>query len=189
MVAFKYGGKNQLIGLPVAWEDLRFPASNLRVNPANSKPDANADTGVYLFDPSTPERVTAQVQFPHSWKEGSTITPHVHWMKTTSASGDVVWRLEYKKIPINGVLDADWTQIDSVNTVRGTEDTNTANKHLITSFGEIDMTGGKISDMMFVRIWRQANASGDTYNADVGLLEFDIHYQVNTNGSRQEFIK
>jgi len=176
-------------GDAVAWEDLRFPVSNLRVNPANSKPDVDANTGCYFFDPTTPERVTAQVQLPHAWKEGTVIVPHVHWAKTTAQAGDVTWRLEYRKCPIGGILQGDWTQVDVTGVVEDTPDDNTAYRHLITSFGQLDMTGNKISDMILVRIWRQADAITDTYPADAVLAEFDIHYQLDYAGSRQEFIK
>ena len=188
-VSVYQGGKFRIRGGNLPWEDLRFPAANLRVNPANSKPDVEPNTGCYLFDATTPERITAQVQFPHAWKEGSVIVPHVHWAKSTSAAGNVTWRFEYRMCPIGGILDEDWTQVDATAVASGTPDDNTAYRHLITSFGEIDMTGHKISDMMLVRIWRQADAAEDTYAGDAVLAEFDIHYQIDSFGSIHEFIK
>jgi hypothetical protein len=52
-----------------------------------------------------------------------------------------------------------------------------------------------LSDILQVRVIRDTdNASGlfagnDPYTATVGAINFDVHYQVDTNGSRQEYAK
>ena len=128
-------------------------------------------------------------QLSHTWREGTPITPHVHWSKTTSASGNVEWLFDYKWAPIGEVLDGSWTQIAEDATVSGTPDTDTANKHLITSFGEISTTGKQISDMLLMKVTRVPTATNDTYEADARLWELDIHFQVDGRGSTKEYVK
>ena len=151
--------------------------------------DTTVFPGTLLFDAAGVEVVGLVVQLPHSYKEGTDLRPHVHWMKTTSASGAVLWQMRYKVIKIGDVADADFTTETASVVVDGTTDTNTANKHLITSFPVIPGAGIQISDMFCIELSRLGNDPADTYGADARLLEFDIHYQQDEPGSRQQFLK
>jgi hypothetical protein len=48
----------------------------------------------------------------------------------------------------------------------------------------IDGTGKGISSMLVLRLHRNAGAGSDTLAADVALLELDLHYEIDTVGSR-----
>ena len=171
------------------WDDLRFPATAINPPGQASDPDVEATTGLLLFAAAGTETIFALVQMPHSWKEGSVVKPHVHWQKTTSADGDVYWQLDYKKIPIGDVMDAEFTTLSATTPVSGTPDNDTANEHLLTSFADIDMTGLTLSDCLLCKISRIGGNAADTYGADARLLEFDIHFQINTLGSEQLYTK
>lgn len=173
----------------IKYDDLRFSASSINPPGSTSDPDFDTTNGGYLFDAASIELIFIEAQLPHSWREGSEILPHVHWQKTTNASGNVLWRLEYKWAPIGEVMDSSFTTLDVFSTNSGTADTNTADKHLISSFAPIDCTGKQISDMLLIRLSRQGSDALDTYGADARLLEFDIHYQVDSNGSSKPYIK
>lgn len=166
-----------------SYDDLRFPAT--AINPAGPASAPQADTSIpgLLFDASQTEVVHMIAQMPHAWATGTDLNPHLHWQKTTSASGNVLWRFEYRWCDIGDVMDAAWTTIDSYTTVSGTPDNNTAGEHLITSFGNIAATGKGISAMLLMRLSRVGGSSDDTYGADARLLEFDIHYAVDGLGS------
>ena len=170
----------------VCWDDLRFPVSAVNPPGQESDPDIDTSLGTFLF--AVNEIVFVHVQLPHAWKDGSDIKPHVHWYKTTSATGDVNWQLDYRWAPISEVFDASWTTVNVESTVGGTPDTDTANKHLISTFGAVSTSGKELSDMLIIKLSRVA-ATGTEYGADAGLLEFDIHYQSDGRGSAQEFIK
>ena len=43
--------------------------------------------------------------------------------------------------------------------------------------------------MLLIKLSRIGGDASDTYGADARLLEFDIHYQINTLGSELEFVK
>ena len=66
-------------------------------------------------------------------------------------------------------------------------DGNTAEKHALTEFADIDMTGKTISCMVCLYLIR--TATSDTYGADAKLLEIDLHYQLDSNGSTEEYTK
>lgn len=171
------------------WDDLRTPATVIPLAGFVNDPDYDDTYGGILFDPDVIEAVFIQVQMPHAWKEGSNIIPHVHWMKSTSAAGDVLWQLNYRWAPIGEVMDSEATVLTVSSPVGGTPDADTANQHLISSFGEVDTTGKSISDMLLMVFGRIGTSEDDTYDADARLIEFDIHYQIDAFGSAGQFTK
>lgn len=178
---------NKLWGGPVAWDDLRFPATVINPQGGASDPDRNTNTGLLLFDSGVTELVFLAAQLPHQYKEGSDLSPHVHWMKTTSATGSVYWQLEYKWVRIGEVMDASWTTIASYTPT--VSDSDTANKHAITPFSSISGTNTQISDMLIMKLSRIGGDTNDTYGDDAELLEFDIHYEIDHYGSIGAFDK
>ena len=159
---------------PRWWDDLRAPATAINPPGAVADPDISTDTGLLLFDATATELCFVAMQMPHSWVEGSAIVPHVHWHKTTSAAGTVAWRLRYRYANANETLSA-WSDPITV-TVPYVSDADTAERHAISSFGELQFEGGRISMMWLFELARVG--SGDTYAADAELLEFDVHYQL-----------
>ena len=136
--------------LAVHWDDLRFPAVAINPPGAASDPDVDPTDGTLLFAAGSTEVVFFAVQLPHCWKMGSAISPHVHWVKTTSAAGTVKWTLSYRWADLGETLSA-WSDADAAKIAR---------------------VGGD-----------------DTYGADAKLLEFDIHYQIDSRGSDTEYVK
>jgi hypothetical protein len=172
------------------WEDLRAPATAINPPGAVADPDVDVEDGCLLFAPNATEQIAIVVQMPHEWKEGTYIVPHVHWTKTTSAAGQVLFKLEYQIAGPGEVFPGTWTELASNSlSVISLPDLDTANQHLITDFGQMDMIGYRISAMIKFRLSRVGGDALDTYPADAKVLEFDCHYQVDSNGSRQEFVK
>lgn len=179
----------KLYGDSTVWDDLMFPAT--AINPAGAANPAGIDTdnGWFLFDSAATETISVIVQLPHRWKVGSTLYPHVHWHKTTAAAGNVRWQLEYKWAGIGDVMDASFTPLTVDTPIAATPDTNTAQKHLISSWTGISAAGKGISSILVCRISRVGGATEDTYGADAALLQFDIHYEIDSLGSELEFTK
>jgi hypothetical protein len=173
-----------LIGDATVWEDLRFPATQIRVNPATLKPDFDEDNIGYLFAPASTETVLVIAQMPHGWKLESTIEPHVHWSPTTTGTGNVLWRLEYKWVSINGSNPGTWTTVDLLAAAGGE-----SLKHQISGFTGLDGTGKGLSSIISMKLSRVGGDATDTYAADALLKEFDIHYEIDTMGSREELVK
>lgn len=182
---------NQLIRGDTRWDDLRFPAQGINPPGLASDPSVEANTGLLLFDATLPNVIAGVAQMPHAWKEGSAIVPHIHWQKTTSAAGNVLWRFEYDNIVNPGEVSllTYANSIDQTSPVAGTPDNNTAGENLISSFGEIDMTNKDISCLVLWKLTRVAGDALDTYGADARLVELDIHYQIDSNGSIEQFSK
>lgn len=173
-----------------AWDDLRFPAQAINPPGGISDADVDPDTGLLLYAGNGTEVAMGVAQMPHAWDEFTPINPHVHWQKTTSASGNVLWRLEYELVNNGEVAAMDYgTALDVSAAVHGTPDDNTANRVLISSFGDIDMTDMTISCLLFWKLSRIGGDALDTYAADARLVEFDIHYRVNAFGSQGRFTK
>lgn len=174
------------------WDDLRVTLDN----------GTNAAQLGYLSGSSGPqiwyfrynqgvEAMSFNVQLPHSWKEGTTIYPHLHWAPKNSATGNVEWNFEYTWAN----YDAATPQVFPAITTSSVVATGpfTANAHAITpltsSNNGIDGTGKKISSILICRIWRDSGTSGDTYNYDAGVLFVDFHIQIDSWGSREEYVK
>lgn len=163
------------------WEDLTFPATGINPPGAVSDPDRDTNDGTLLFAASGVEVIVGVAQLPHCWIEGSEIRPHVHWGPTTTGAGTVLWRLGYSIANIGSPFPA-----FSLLSVEA-DASEVAEDHLVAAFGEIDMTGFTISANIK---WYVARIGGsDTYADDAKFYDFDIHYQSDRPGSRQEYVK
>lgn len=173
----------------IGWEDLRFPATGINPTGPASPPTVDDTIAGLLFSSTVENTVAIIAQLPHSWEAGTTLDPHIHWQKTTSAAGGVYWQLKYRWCSIGGVMDAGWTTIGSSTPASATPDTNTADKHLITEVSDIVATGYGISDMLIMQLSRLVSDPTDDYGASARLLEFDIHYKINSVGSNNQYSK
>lgn len=161
------------------------------VGPATA-PTQDPNGEGWLFAAAADNVAVLVTQMPHDWKEGTIITPHIHWQKTSDAAGDVQWKLEYDISSPGGDFSGSYTEVDTVNApVAGTVDNDTAVRHLITSFGDLDLTGETLSAIIKFKISRLGSSGGasDDYAANALALSFDFHYQLDRPGSRQEFTK
>lgn len=171
-----------------AWEDLKFPAQG--INPAGSAAPPTIDTatvpGTLLFATNSDNHVAGVAQMPHAWKEGSTVSPHIHWTKTTAdGSGlDVAWRFRYKLWSINSTASAYTSWLEHT---LATGDLTTQEKQNISSFPDIDMTGYKVSTIIVWELMR--DVSEDTYGSNARLIELDFHYLIDSQGSDNLYTK
>ena len=172
------------------WDDLRFPAQGINPAGAVAAPDVETDEtkfpGSLLFDGGTSEVVAGVAQLPHGYKKGSDLYPHIHWQKTTSASGGVVWHFYYR---ISSKTGGSAAWVGPVVGVDELPHADTADREAITTFGSISGNGLSLSQIIGWRIYRMPAETADTYAADARLLEFDIHYQIDSAGSGGEFMK
>lgn len=161
------------------------------VGPATA-PTEDPNGEGWLFSGGSTDNVAVLVrQINHDCQQGTvTIVPHIHWRKTTAASGDVVWRLEYKLAAVGGDF-GNFVQVgtDKKTPIAATTDNSTATRHLITSFGDLSVTVG-LSTMIVFKLTRMASDTvNDTYGADALAISFDFHYPVDSPGSRGEYSK
>ena len=169
------------------WDDLIVPAATIYTPGASGTgPTHNTSDGTLEFDWLTTENIFVHIQFPHRWLIGSTISPHLHWMKSTSASGGVSWKMRYKWANIGATFGA-FSAWDEATVY--VSDDDTADHQALAEFSEISGTGKTLSSMMIVELQRDHDDTGDTYAALAKLLEFDIHIQIDSFGSDHEYEK
>ena len=175
-------------GDATTWDDLRIIpgafdfAGNADPTIRDWQPGGSGSTfKVFSFNQSDEAFFTCQI--PHTYVEGSSIYPHVHWTPhtrgTTEGTATVAWKLDYSWANFSGVFGASAT----VDMTAACQSTN--HQHLLTPEPEVVGTGKTISSMLVCRLYR---STGDTW-AGSGvnspyLLEFDFHFQINTIGSR-----
>lgn len=148
--------------------------------------------GVYLwmFAPNQEEELHFTVQIPHDYKEGTALYPHVHWTTATGtpSGSNVVWGLEYTLIAVGGSFPN--TTIITTNTLVSECGTPSGTaQHLISGFSSVSGAGIGISSVLVCRLFRATGDAADTFPNDVGLLGFDIHYEQDTQGSRNQWTK
>lgn len=189
-------GELFLRGDATVWDDMRVPFSaGLQPDSGSRAPsivqifdDGISSRGIYVtcFEDNavnSEQEMYFAVQLPHSYKEGSDIEPHVHWVPDDTETGDVVWGLEYTWASIDGTYPVT-SIITTVGSARGTR-----HQHTMTDFTPIDGTGKGISSMLSGRLFRNSSNVLDTYANGACLLEFDFHFEMDTMGSRLEASK
>ncbi len=177
------------------WDDYVTPIgpNNWRGNSNNPVltklfDDGAASQGVYAYVFSNGDEGLITVQIPHKWKEGTTIYPHIHFMCTSDVDPADNFGIEFEwawadigeDFPANSTLET-----NDISTGVNTDDMHKLG--YVTAAG-ISGAGHTISSVLLCRIKRVA-ATGDDYAGGVAILDFDIHYEINTIGSRQEAAK
>jgi hypothetical protein len=171
------------------WDDLRFPAQGINPPGAASDPTRSTTTGILEFSGSADNVICGVAQMPHAWKEGSAISPHLHLRFPTSAASNTRWKLEYDIADVGG----DFTNNSGTLTDGGAitvANPENVKKHVIADFADIAMTGREVSAVVLWKISRLANSdAADNHTSAVELLEFDIHYEIDSMGSSAEYTK
>lgn len=165
------------------WDDLRFPATAINPTGTAAPPAVNNDNGLLYFSKSAVNIIAIAGQMPHGWKRGSTISPHIHVMHNDEGAGNSVWKFEYNIAKINGQFASSYSSETKTFAAPGAVRT-----HSLFSFADIDMSDyDGTSTMFLVLISRLGDDVADTYDNTIALLEFDVHYQINKIGTRDEF--
>ena len=173
------------------WEDLRVGATVVKLGAA--KPPvwkAYGDFLVLAFEDQgvagNEQRVHFQVQFPHTYVEGSTVEAHVHWIGEDTTAGNVVWKLDCIRANEHVAM-ANQTTHYSV----AANNAALAEAHNVGEFSPNMVVGDRgISSMMLCTLRRNSSNVADTFNGkDAYLLEYDLHFLVDTLGSLTEHTK
>ena len=132
------------------------------------------DMQVLDFDGGSEEHAQFQVAFPKSWNAG-TVTYRVFWTSTATDTDAVIWTLE-------GVSVANAATIDVAygTGVAVTDNNISAAEDCLVSATSSAVTIASAADdaLTFFRIWRDADAGGDTMAEDARLIGVQIFYTV-----------
>jgi len=169
----------------IAWDDIRAPGLAMRTN-ATAPDLIDLGGGILAYGfagGGTTEQVYGALQIPHTYKQGTTLHPHVHYARTDTATGSAVWAIDYT------VTDIDELFVATARLSAVTSPTS-GYGHKYLDLGDISGSGiSGVSAMLMFRLFRPSDDSHDDYPSDMALLEFDMHYQVDSLGSDAETTK
>lgn len=170
-------GKNKV----PRWDDLRFPATLIRQG-ATTKPDFDTTNLGLLFPQNDAAEIAYIIaQMPHNYKLGTALEPHIHYFQ--DEADEPVFKMDYRVYKLGAATIPSFTTITASNFVF-TYVSGTLNQ--VVSFPEIDMSAiDTISAIIDIKIYRDDNV----VTGDVLGKEFDFHYQIDGDGSRETFVK
>jgi hypothetical protein len=179
------------------WDDIRInPGSFDR--PGTSDPAIvtyNVNAGgvnTYLWEFAKNNIASFTVQMPHSYKEGTDIYVHIHWTPGSRGNEEngatVGWKIEYSWANLNANFPT-MLVLDLSDACDGTD-----HKHQMTPEVSISGVGKTISSMLICNIKRTDTGSDDTWASGASgqlplLLEIDIHFEMDTTGSKDKGAK
>jgi hypothetical protein len=176
------------IGTGGPWIDSMVPAAGFKLG--SSAPTwgnfTDANIQVLTFAKSAADIVYGSLQLNHGYKEGSDIHPHCHvWFPTAAVAtaSTNVWKLTYSWGSIGSAFPA------SASVIVTNDGAITQYEHRVINFGAISGTSKTMSSIIAVAIERTGTDAYDIYDDAIGFLGFDVHYQTDSLGSSQEYIK
>lgn len=185
---FEADGTLKYNGTATVYRDINLSGGSLTPAGAAAPDQINfidANLQAYAFDGGVlTERLYGSLEMQHDYKEGSDIEIHVHWTPTDTTGGNVVWQIYYSWANVGDTY-ATPTLIAASPTAAGT--VAWANKY--TSVGVISGAGKTINSQLSFQIFRDPANVGDTYTGDAALVQFGVHYQCDTTGSRTNMAK
>jgi len=144
--------------------------------------------GVYANVFSNGDEALMTIQMPHRWKEGTDIYPHIHFMATSDVSPADNFAIEFEYAWAD--QDEDFPANSTMETVQHSTGENTNNMHQLVNISSnpLEGAGHTISSVLLCRIKRVA-ADANDYAGGIAILDFDVHYEIDTFGSRQILAK
>ena len=190
-VEFEANGFMVMNGNATVWDDIRVDPLSTKLGPLKQPTfsqfadDGAGSTGVftYMFADNAEEQVFFSVLIPHGYKLGSNLQPHVHWSPQTTDTGQVDWFLEYTIANLDGTFGNTATIIMSDN------GDGTINKHQKAETDTIDGSSLTLASKLICRLYRNGGQGNDNLTGDAALLEFDIHFEQDTIGSHEAYVK
>jgi hypothetical protein len=137
------------------------------------------------------EEIFFNIQLPHDYKQGSDIFPHVHWSaKAAPGTNRVLWKFEYQWVNHTGTFSNTTKSTLTGYTLAGTAGRSVAAyEHVITPLGFIAGTDKTISSMLVCRLSRMTKDSNDNFANNAFLISFDVHFEIDSFGSKDEYVK
>jgi hypothetical protein len=180
--------KTLALAQPV-WDDIVVTTNSVRFGGAAPVSEQLYKGGlVASFASGADNYLYFTLELPHSYKEGTDLLIHFHYVLPVAGSGvgveNIKFDLSFCPAYNNGVFGTP----DTTGTVTVDVQNVAADDMQLSALHTITGTNLKISDTILCNIKRDTGVA-NPYGQDIYMIEVDAHYQVDTIGSRQQFIK
>lgn len=141
----------------------------------------NGNLAGYELTKNATKAVQAMFQLNHDYKEGSSVYPHLHVFAPSATGTKLKLTIEYT-----------WVNIDATGAVTPTETpvlitgitASTVKNNLVIPLGTISGDLKTISSILTIRVRRDTNDADSDIDSSVWLKSIDLHYEIDTIGSR-----
>jgi hypothetical protein len=173
------------------WDDFVVPVTAIRLSGANPADEVSYKSGMVIsFDNTVDEYAYFVIQLPHRYKEGTDIIFHIHWTVKTSGAGvgaeNVKWIFTYSAS--SPASPAESWPAASTATVTIDVQNDSADDHLIDTIATMTGTNFKISEVIICSLQRDTTVANN-YSDEVYVVSMDVHFEIDTMGSRQVLAK
>lgn len=194
--SFDDDGHQTMTGNATVFKDeLQSLLTQLKNNPAD-RLVANIAEGTLDFKSNAvlADYAVMNVQINHDAKIGANVYPHLHFFQNQNAMPN--WMLQYRWQSNGKIKDATWKDlrmnIPAVIPYAAGVLVQIAKAATPITPPET----ASISDILQLRLIRDTNnastlftGGNDTYTGNAEALNFDVHYEINSIGSNQEYVK
>jgi hypothetical protein len=180
-------------GTATVWDDAQIPLiSTTKQTPSGEIITNEAEQTLdFKTNATIIDYAIASIQLSHKWKIGSDILAHIHWEQTVA--GIPNWLLQYRWQQLDSAKVTVWTDI-AMNTPVFTYVSGTLNQ-ISNGADIVPPVGAGVSDILQFRVIRDTtNISGlfagvDPVATDLSATSFDFHYEIDTLGSSEPYVK
>lgn len=138
---------------------------------------------------SSQEELTGSIALPKGIDTSNGLIIKIYWMKKTSGTGNVKWKIDHlvdavqnvKAIDGSNEATAPRTTGDAIDVTSGstittvaTGSSTAASVPILSQFEKIDISDFYEGDTLFVRLYRDAGDAEDTYVNDAIMLGFEV---------------
>jgi len=182
---FELDGTLLAKGNATTWTDFSVSANQAKKG-ANDKPDDDyTNLGLLFPQNNQSETISIISQMPHQKKMDSPIHLHIHYIQSGATQPIFVAQVRGYN---NGTAVPSFSTIKTsdVGGSKGLFAYTSGSIMQIATFPVIEMTGETVSRNFDIIIYRE---TGDGLSGDCLVKFIDIHYEIDTLGSRTEFVK
>jgi hypothetical protein len=189
--AFEVDGTMVMNGNATVFDDILGDITGVKTVGTDVSANSNENTLDYTNTAQLTDYAYFNYQMSHKWKAGSIIYPHIHWEQNQNITPN--WLFQYRWQITGQSKTTAWTNYKAT-TNAFTYSSGTLNQISYGS-GITPPAGYALSDILEVRLIRDtANSSGvfsdvDAYAGTVSITSADVHYEIDTLGSRTEYSK
>lgn len=190
---FNEQGHLQMRGEARPWRDELTDALSIKIQGTGIAANATEATVEFATNSDLNDFLYINSQLNHDRDLSASIYPHIHWFQAENAIPNFLLRYRWQKN--GGAKTTSWTDLKCI-TPAYTYVSGTIHQ-ICYSTAISPPSGTTLSDIIQFKIYRD-NANGssnfgtpgtDTYSAVAGVIAFDIHFQVNSLGSTDEYVK